>query len=54
MASKRHRIIPLLFAVLGVLDFIYGIVRHDLISLGMGALMAGIALYIFKKVDTAV
>ncbi|MGO9145324.1 MAG: hypothetical protein ACLQDF_03070 [Desulfomonilia bacterium] len=44
-----NRIIPLLFALFGVFDFIYGIYRHDMISLGMGALMVVISLYIFKK-----
>lgn len=49
MNLQKKKIIPLLFALLGVMDFIYGMVRHDLISLGVGALMVGIAVYVFKK-----
>jgi hypothetical protein len=50
----KNRIIPLLFVLLGTLDFIYGIIRHDLISLGIGAIMIGIALFILKKAHNAV
>ena len=49
VSLSRNRIIPLIFTLLGVLDFMYGIMRHDMISLGMGALIAGVSLYVFKK-----
>jgi hypothetical protein len=46
---SRNKIVPLLFTLLGVIDFVYGIMRHDMISLGMGALLVVISLYIFKR-----
>jgi hypothetical protein len=52
VSLSRNRIIPLLFALLGLLDFAYGIMRHDMISLGMGALIVGVSLYVFKKAGT--
>ena len=53
MKLSGNRIIPLLFALFGLIDFIYGIYRHDMISLGMGVLMVGISLYVIKKTGTS-
>jgi hypothetical protein len=53
MALPKNKIIPLLFALFGVIDFIYGIYRHDMISLGMGVLMVGISLYVIKKTGSS-
>ena len=49
MTLRGNRIVLLLFALLGVLDFIYGMIKSDMISLGMGSLLVVISLYVFKK-----
>lgn len=53
MKLSRNKIVPLLFTLLGVIDFIYGIMRHDMISLGMGALLVVISLYVLKREGTS-
>ncbi|MGD0819327.1 MAG: hypothetical protein ABSA71_01115 [Desulfomonilia bacterium] len=53
MKLSRNKIVPLLFTLLGVIDFIYGIMRHDMISLGMGALLVVISLYVLKRESTS-
>jgi hypothetical protein len=49
----RNKIVPLAFAVIGVIDFIYGIMKPDMISLGMGGLMVGISIFILKREGTS-
>jgi hypothetical protein len=49
----RNKILPLAFAVIGVIDFIYGIMKPDMVSLGMGAIMVGISLFILKREGTS-
>ncbi len=46
---KKQRLIPLALALLGAVDFIYGVMKPDMVSVGMGALMAGIAVYILYR-----
>ena len=53
MELPKNKIAPLLFALLGVIDFIYGLKMHDLISLGVGALMVGISLFVLKREGTS-
>lgn len=53
MKLSRNKIVPLLFTLLGVIDFIYGTMRHDMISLGVGTLMVVISLYILKRESTS-
>jgi len=53
MKLSRNKIVPLLFTLLGVTDFIYGIMRHDMISLGVGTLLVVISLYVLKKENTS-
>jgi len=45
----KNKILPLVFAVIGVIDFIYGIMKPDMVSLGMGALLVGISLFVLKR-----
>jgi hypothetical protein len=45
----RNKVVPAVFAVIGVMDFIYGIMKPDMVSLGMGALLVVIALYVLKR-----
>jgi hypothetical protein len=54
MKLSTNKIVPLLFAFLGVLDFGYGIMKSDMISLGVGILIVVISLYVFKKAGTSV
>ncbi|HVN70656.1 MAG TPA: hypothetical protein VMU10_01430 [Desulfomonilia bacterium] len=49
MKLPRHKLVPLLFALLGVLDFTYGLMRSDMISLGMGTLLVVVSVYVFKR-----
>jgi hypothetical protein len=43
------KFLPVLFVVLGTLDTIYGALKPDMISLVIGVVMVGIAVYILKK-----
>jgi hypothetical protein len=43
------RFIPAIFAILGILDLIYGIIRSDMLSLLIGPLMLGISVFIIWK-----
>jgi hypothetical protein len=49
----RNKILPLAFAVIGLIDLIYGIMKPDMISVGMGALMIGISLFILRRDGTS-
>jgi len=49
ISSMKRFLIPLLFMVIGIADFIYGILRSDAMSLAIGALLVGISLYIIYK-----
>lgn len=49
MKTRRYRMLPWAFIMLGLVDFIYGILRPDRISLVMGAVMVGIAVWIVLK-----
>jgi hypothetical protein len=49
----RKKVLPLAFAVIGVIDFIYGVMKPDMVSLGMGALLVGISLFVLKKEGTS-
>lgn len=46
---KKNKLIPMAFALLGALDLIYGVMKPDMVSVGMGGLMAGIAGYILYR-----
>jgi len=46
---SMSRFLPAVFAVVGVLDLIYGIVRSDTVSIIAGPAMVAIALYIWRK-----
>jgi hypothetical protein len=50
---NRNKIVPLAFAAIGIIDFIYGIMKPDMVSLGMGALLVGISLFVFKREGTS-
>jgi hypothetical protein len=50
---RRNKIVPLAFAAIGVIDFIYGIMKPDMVSLGMGALLVGISLFVLKREGTS-
>ena len=43
------RFLLAVFAVVGVLDLVYGIVRSDTVSVIAGPAMVAIALYIWRK-----
>jgi len=43
------RFLPAVFAVVGILDLVYGIVRSDTVSIIAGPAMVAIALYIWRK-----
>ena len=47
--SMKRYLIPLVFMAIGIADFIYGIAKEDAISLGIGALLVGISLYIIRR-----
>jgi len=43
------RFLPAVFAVVGIMDLVYGIVRSDTVSIIAGPAMVAIALYIWRK-----
>ncbi|MFZ0131781.1 MAG: hypothetical protein WAK95_04515 [Desulfobacterales bacterium] len=45
----KKRLLPLAFAALGLLDFLYGLYRSDRVSIFVGLSMVGIAVYIIRK-----
>lgn len=49
MKIDWNRALPVAFIVIGVIDFIYGVVKKDQISMAMGAIMVGIAVFILKR-----
>ena len=49
MKIDWNRVLPVAFIVIGVIDFTYGFIRKDQISLAMGAIMVGIAVFIITK-----
>jgi hypothetical protein len=51
MKFDVNRALPVIFLVLGALDVGYGLMTKDMVSLAMGTLMAGIALYILVRKD---
>lgn len=53
MKFEANKALPVLFIVLGMADLVYGIVRKDMVSLAMGALMAGIAVYILTRRESS-
>lgn len=53
MKLTKKKIVPLLFTLLGVMDFAYGMMKPDPISLGVGALMVGISILVFKREGTS-
>jgi len=44
-----RKFVPVLFVVLGTIDTVYGALRPDMVSLVMGVIMVGIAVYILKQ-----
>ena len=49
MKIDWNRVLPIAFIIIGVIDFTYGVIRKDQISLAMGAIMVGIAVFIIVK-----
>lgn len=49
MKIDWNRILPIAFIIIGVIDFTYGVITKDQISLAMGAIMVGIAAFIIIK-----
>jgi len=49
MKPTRKMILPALFALLGVVDFAYGLMKPDYISMGVGALMVGVSVYVIRR-----
>ncbi|MFZ0611441.1 MAG: hypothetical protein WAM73_04315 [Desulfobacterales bacterium] len=45
----KKRLLPLVFATLGLLDFLYGLYRGDRVSILVGLAMVGIAVYIIRN-----
>ncbi|MGB8426782.1 MAG: LPXTG cell wall anchor domain-containing protein [Desulfobacterales bacterium] len=45
----KKLLLPLVFAALGLLDFLYGLYRGDRVSILVGLVMVGIAVYIIRK-----
>lgn len=43
------RILPFLFAALGLLDLLYGLYFDDRVSVIVGLIIVGIAVYILQK-----
>ena len=49
MKIDWNRVLPIAFIIIGVIDFTYGIMKKDQVSLAMGAIMVGIAVFILVK-----
>lgn len=46
---SMSRFLPAVFAVVGIMDLVYGIARSDTVSIIAGPAMVAIALYIWRK-----
>jgi hypothetical protein len=51
MKFDVNKALPVIFIVLGAMDLTYGLMRKDTISIAMGTLMTGIALYVLFRKD---
>ena len=49
MKIDWNRVLPIAFIIIGVIDFTYGIMKKDQVSLAMGAIMVGISVFIIIK-----